>query len=330
MLLHSSPVPNASAPALDVIVIGAGAAGLSAASSLRAGGIELYAVLEAKGTTGGRVQPFAFGDLTLENGANWVSGAGPPAGVWPHRAINPLFRLALALNLSMVRVPGSATNMSNWAVSSAQGKWTDRDRSRRKEANEVARCVSKMSHKAFDDTNMTAAAAAAACGWTLHDEVDNALLWQLFTGETGLPPQRMRADGYLPDPTYETFGPDDFFVKDQHPRGFARLLDAIAAGALDGGTPALDGGRLHLHTTVTRIEHTCDGVRVTAADGRTWHAKHAISTLPLGVLQRRADDLFLPRVPPTQLAALRSISMANCAPHAASIPARTRACCAAL
>ena len=100
--------------------------------------------------------------------------------------------------------------------------------------------------------------------------------------------------GYLPDPTYDDFGADDYFVWDQHPRGFARVLDAVAAGALDGGgggggggalsdggwgarhahgtaslltpclcvlAPSLTTGRLVLGARVERIAYTCDGVR---------------------------------------------------------------------
>ena len=294
---------------LDAIVIGAGAAGLGAAAVLRAAGVERYLILEATGTIGGRVRSFSFGKekLLLENGANWVSGAFEAGG--KHRAVNPLFRLALAMNLSMVRVPGSATNMSNWEVMDEKGHWTDVDRARRDKANAVARCIAT---KSPTISNLSAADAAIACGFPRSpDGIDRSLEWQLFTGETGLPPQHMKAGAYLPDPTYDTFGADDFFVTDQRPHGFALLLDAVAAGALDGGASAIDGGRLVLNSTVTRIEYACDGARVVTADGRSWSTRHVISTLPLGVLQRRADELFTPRVPRKQMGALHAVSMSN-------------------
>ena len=111
---------------LDAIVVGAGAAGIGAAAVLNAGGAS-YVVLEASKRTGGRVKAFTFGEATrpvlLENGANWVSGAGPPPR-WPRKAINPVYKLALALNFSLVRVPGRVVVASHarWAaVSSRDG-----------------------------------------------------------------------------------------------------------------------------------------------------------------------------------------------------------------
>lgn len=310
---------------LDVIVVGAGAAGIGAASTLRAAGLESYVVLEASQSSGGRVRTFRFGDaatpptrqLWLEAGANWVSGAGLGSGArWPHKEVNPLFSLALRLNMSMVQVPGSATNMTNWGAAGTDGKWADEDGARRERANKLKGCVSRIS----GTSRLTAAAAAAACGWNFTDGLDRALLWQLFTGETGAPPDQMLASGYMPDPTYEDFGPDDFFVKDataSNPRGFARVLDAVADGLLDGShKPALGGGRLVLGADVDSVAYTCEGVVVTAADGRSWRARHLISTLPLGVLQRRAaaqppGRLFAPPVPPAQRAAMRQIRMTN-------------------
>ena len=326
---------------LDAIIVGAGAAGVGAAATFQAGGLTAsYIVLEAtvslqapnhcsthcgltafhpsaccdgpsQDRVGGRVKAFSFGEspqIVLENGANWVSGSGPPPH-WPHKAVNPMFKLALALNLSMVRVPGSATNMSNWAASDERGQWSDTDFARRRLANRVQGCVAQKG--AVSGANLSAAAAAALCGWRSKDGLDRALEWQLFTGETGLPPQQMSAMGYLPDPTYDDFGADDFFVYDQHPRGFSRVLDAVSRGALDGGRHALDRSHLVLGARVVRIAYTCDGVEVTASDGRKWRARYLISTLPLGVLQRAAESLFAPPLPHAQAAAMRAIPMTN-------------------
>ena len=295
---------------LDAIVIGAGAAGIGAAATLHAGSISRFVVLEATQRIGGRVAALTLGrsnPVQIENGANWISGAGvPPA--WRHRAVNPLFQLALAVNMPIVRVPGAATNMSNWAVHDEVGNWVDIDHTRRNAANALKDCVARRGSVAT--ANLSVATAAALCGWVARDGVDRSLEWQLFTGETGLPPEQMSAMSYLPDPTYEDFGPDDFFTFEQRPRGLARLLDAIADGALDGGHRALDQ-RLILGATVTRVHYACDHVVVTASDGRAWRARHVISTLPLGVLQRHGERLFAPRMPAAQWQAIRAIPMAN-------------------
>ena len=168
---------------LDAIIIGAGAAGIGAASVLHASGSpSSYVVLEASQHVGGRVKSFSLGGVVLENGANWVSGAGPPPH-WTRRAVNPLYRVAMAVNLSMVRVPGSATNMSNWWISDEKGEWSDLDRTKRDRADRVKTCVAKVG--AVSPRDVTAAAAAAKCGWRSVDGSDRAIEWQLFTGETG-------------------------------------------------------------------------------------------------------------------------------------------------
>jgi hypothetical protein len=79
--------------------------------------------------------------------------------------------------------------------------------------------------------------------------------WQLAT-LTPLPrdlaPQSLRA--FFPDESYAWWGADDWFVTEQHPRGFARLVDAMVADTLPDGDE-----RLVLNAEVTRVE--CAGLR---------------------------------------------------------------------
>lgn len=293
---------------LDVIVIGAGAAGIGAAAVLTAANVTNFVVLEARQHTGGRVHAFEFGSppITLEQGANWISGAPGVGGL-----SNPLWSLALKANLSTHRVPGSATNMSNWAALGADGHLVDGLRpTRRERANALQICVGNLGRRF---ANMTAAEAVGRCGWNSTSGLDRAIIWQVFTGETTQPPEATSASGCLPDPTYETFGADDNFVFDQRPRGFAHLLDMVADGALDGGrAAALSGGRLALNTTVDLIEYSCEGeATVRAVDGRAWRARTVLSTLPLGVLQARGASLFEPPIRAAQRAALAAVAMGN-------------------
>ena len=55
----------------DVIVIGAGVAGLTAASDLTAGGLDVV-VLEARDRIGGRTHTMSLGDAEVDLGAAWV------------------------------------------------------------------------------------------------------------------------------------------------------------------------------------------------------------------------------------------------------------------
>jgi monoamine oxidase len=298
-----------SAPMLDALIIGAGAAGVGAAALLRGGGLSNFAVLEATDRIGGRVQALPFGSgpqIMIENGANWISGA--PRG--DQGQVNPVFKLANDMGLQLVRVPGSATNMSNWDAYDEFGNSADLDGKRRTLANNVTTCISKgVDSGRFSNTS--AVDAASECGWAPNpDGLDSAIEWQLFTGESGLPVNKMRAENYLPDPTYGDFGADDFFFKNQDPLGYSTVIHAVADGALDGGAKALDEGRLVLGAEVDRIELECDYVTVRSKDGRSWRSLHVISTLPLGVLQRR-PEIFTPPMLTGQREALGRISMSN-------------------
>lgn len=105
---------DAAEPPLDVVVVGAGLAGVAAAERLSAFGASRLVVLEAANRTGGRVHATNFGDptikrITIELGANWVHGIGPR---------NPVWTVATALDppLRTHEVKGSTTNLSNYAV----------------------------------------------------------------------------------------------------------------------------------------------------------------------------------------------------------------------
>lgn len=59
-----------------VVVVGAGAAGLSAAHHLVQNGFSNVIVLEATNRIGGRIHTVEFGDGIIELGANWIHGTG--------------------------------------------------------------------------------------------------------------------------------------------------------------------------------------------------------------------------------------------------------------
>ena len=56
----------------DILVMGAGMAGVSAAKRLSEHGINKVVVVEGSDRVGGRVKDVQFGGITVEVGANWV------------------------------------------------------------------------------------------------------------------------------------------------------------------------------------------------------------------------------------------------------------------
>jgi hypothetical protein len=319
---------------VDVIIVGAGWAGLSAADYLvRSKQNVTFTVLEARNETGGRTRAMTFGDASvgryvLERGSNWVCGVGggtggqrvtPPA---PDVRTNPILDLALRAKLDVVLIPGSTQNLSNYAkVFGPRGADADADGALRNRAKAALDCVNATGHKAPGyDYNATLRQALTDCGWDPRTPAEWAVDWVATVDDPGFPASQQAARGWGSSQTYAWWGKDDYFVIDQNPRGYAKLLDVMVEDWLrtDGGPGGGGGGsggdpRLVLGATVTQVAYDCDGVRVTLADGSVHRGRQAIVTFPLGVLQRQArlrgrgasaTGLFQPPLPAAHVEAL--------------------------
>ncbi len=79
----------------NVIVIGAGAAGLGAAREAMSNGLTVK-VLEARGRLGGRIESVYMGQHKVDMGASWIHGIGPGCGEieeWQGKQ-NPIYTIA--------------------------------------------------------------------------------------------------------------------------------------------------------------------------------------------------------------------------------------------
>jgi hypothetical protein len=76
------------------------------------------------------------------------------------------------------------------------------------------------------------------CGWDPQSEQEYAVDWAM-SGEdaNGEPARKESLASFDPDSSYEWWGPDDQFVVDQHPRGFARLIDGMVRDSVPPGDP---------------------------------------------------------------------------------------------
>ena len=57
---------------VDVLILGGGMAGITAANYLHNNGVTNFLLLEAQDYIGGRLKNLSFGGFTLSEGANWV------------------------------------------------------------------------------------------------------------------------------------------------------------------------------------------------------------------------------------------------------------------
>ena len=298
---------------VDVVIVGAGWAGMAAADSLARANVS-FVVLESSNRTGGRSHAITFGDSSVwrgvvERGSNWVSGVAPP-GVQKGGAggvakgmkhvpwENPVYTLAKQVGLSMARIPGSADgNMSGYnAVYTSGGDINGDPGGRiRTRGNAALDCLNSSWARKAPKTEPVRE-GLRHCGWVPHTEEEFAVDWAM-SGEdaNGEPARRESLVSFDPDASYQWWGPDDQFVTDQHPRGFARMVDYMVRDTVPPGDP-----RVMLNSTVTKMAYDCSGVAVSTKDGRMFQAQQVISTLPLGVLQRNHTTMFEPPLPEKQ------------------------------
>ncbi|KAL4424379.1 hypothetical protein ABPG75_001680 [Micractinium tetrahymenae] len=285
--------------AADVIVIGAGVAGLAAASVLSHNLSVL--VLEARDRVGGRIHSVPFGlggSTTAELGAQfiWGSDSGMDAAAsspGPH----PLTAEANRLALQRVMVgPGDGSGAR-----------------RRRFAGDGAQ-LSARAQRAVQRwmADVDALAGGAGANASLAAVLDMPALLARLAGSTDGPALLAGALAAEDGATYgaelsqlsalyydnqTTFpGPDNIVIG-----GFARLPGAYAA-------PLLGSARLRLGTPVASIRHGDSGAVVTTAGGAQLAAQYVICTLPLGVLRSEAVALD-PPLPEQTRAALGGLGL---------------------
>jgi len=286
---------------VDVIIVGAGWAGMAAADSLARANVS-FVVLEADTWTGGRSHAIEFGDpsvgkVVFEEGANWVSGDGGLNAPYPGGAAgvtkdapnaqHPVHKLALQEDLRMAFIPGGADgNMSNYAaIFDPEHHNADPDGALRHRATAAIDCLNSTKAQGAN-----ARTRLESCGWFPKTDTEWAMDWAMTSDSSGEPAEK--TGGLGKDPTYQWWGPNDWFVIDQHPRGFARLIDGMVRDSVPSGDP-----RVIFNAHVAKIEWGCDGVLTSTKDGRTFKGKHVITTVSLGVLKKHHGELFSPPLP---------------------------------
>jgi monoamine oxidase len=253
----------------DVVVVGAGVAGLAAAAALRAAGRRVK-VLEAGGRIGGRAATVDIGGAPVDLGAQWLHAAEDNALIPVLRAGGEAVGLDTPFE-GRVRVFDAAGRpAAGDAYAAAEARW----QAAVEERLDGPDCTLAEAGAAVAGDPWTATvetwegaiiAAADADELSLRDWHDNAL-----SGGNGL---------------------------------VAGGLGAALARCLGGAA-----GEVELGAAVSGIEATAGGVRVRTRDGRALRAGAAIVTVSAGVLASGAIG-FSPALPGGLADALAGLPM---------------------
>lgn len=253
----------------DVIVVGAGVAGLAAASDLVSAGLDVV-VLEARDRIGGRTHTVSLGDADVDLGAAWVHDPSH----------NPLTPYVESLDIPVV--PDGMWGHGMGAFHN--GEWLS--------VAETSTLVAALYN--FDPAEVAGLALRPPS-----DRYSDGISWYV---ETQLAPNAGPAmvDAFLS----RVVGAG---VTGDHPSDIS--LEGMAAyeGEESGHNSVIAGGYrtlvdrlaegvdIQLSEPVVRIDHSKTGVTVTTQD-RTLDARWAVLTAPLGVLKSGGIE-FEPGMP---------------------------------
>ncbi|XP_041368568.1 polyamine oxidase 1-like [Gigantopelta aegis] len=266
---------------VDVIILGAGVAGLTAAKTLSENNVTDFVILEGSDRIGGRIKHGFIGSTTVELGSNYIVGTTG----------NPVWDLASGYNLS-----GVVTNYDNVTVLDAFG--TDVTNTEAAAAWVKWKSAIGVLGKKYSDIrankieDIAVGVGLKLGGWYPDSPVKRAIQWYesvdfSFAQITNLVSlkernkflQRLIIDG----------SNSEFLVSD--PRGYVHVFNEMKNDFL-----VKDDVRLKLNEVVTVVKYDDSKVVVTTSANKTYTANYAIMTFGLGVLQHRLVK-FEPELP---------------------------------
>jgi monoamine oxidase len=271
------PNQNSSISA-DVLVLGAGIAGLAAARTLTDKGLSVI-VLEARDRVGGRMWTDSSLGLPLDLGASWIHGVNG----------NPITKLAKQFEVKTV-----PTDDENGIGFAADGSPLPDDEFTRMEAlfEDIYEEVADMQEDTDEDMSLQQAFDAVIASRNLSEADLRRLNYYAYLGtalEYGADMKDLSLWEWDQD---EEFGGEEVIF----PGGYNQITDGLANG--------LD---IHLGTVVKTVRYGSDGVEVETSVG-SFVADKAVVTFPLGVL-KQASVKFDPPLPESKQSAIQRLGM---------------------
>ncbi|KAI5646435.1 flavin containing amine oxidoreductase domain-containing protein [Phthorimaea operculella] len=283
-----------SAQSYDAIVIGLGAAGVTAAATLARAGKRVLA-LEAQDYIGGRVHTVPFGDGVVELGAEWAHGSNP-SRIYDEAVKHNIPLISQDLGLVMYHSNGvkpdeeyqetvkglldfmfDVTEMAS-DKPEPLGQYTTKKLMEylRSEKPELLK-NKEMINMAIDFINQWMNIYNASNNW---DDVSSQSKYERIEGHQHL---------------------------SWHRHGYKTFFDLLLNK--DVGYPTLD---IKLKTEVFKIDWPQDpnlNVKVTSGNGNVYMAPQVIVTVSLGVLKASHKTMFQPALPNEKIKAIETISM---------------------
>ena len=285
---------------VEVLIFGAGIAGISAARSLEVNGVTDFLVLEASDRVGGRIRE--YDGTNIEVGANWIHGLDPED---PNH--HPIWREWTRCDPDG---PGGSVTPDFTAVYSEDGTQIDIE-------DENAPYLTGLDEfeSAYDAALEKVASGDISIkqglkmeGWEASSTLENFIEWSRVDLELGIAAENLsllflsKATAYT-DFTEKDEEGEDYLVVDD--RGYSFVVKCLAKNFIDS--------KVRLNSTVESIKLADDCVCAQVKDGAMYCAQYGIVTFSTGVLQAaiRGDQNsveFEPPLPLWKQDAINSIS----------------------
>ncbi len=285
----ADPKPVTSSHQYNVIVIGAGSAGLGAAQYLYQHGVKDVLVIEARDRIGGRVWTTHPWGAATELGASWIM----------HADNNPFAKMAKTYGVNTIPTAYHSINLYNKFSS-----FDLYDNNGKKITPEEMKSTLTLIGKFYDDASQN----------KLHFKKNASLqdAFSIFAKQEKLQGKRLQLFNFIAKNMIESEAAADL---NQISLSTVGSLHTVLSGndvLPQGGyirlfSELVKNMSISLNNPVTAISYGTQGVTIVTKKG-VYHSKYAVVTLPLGVLQA-GTVTFSPDLPKEKLASIKRMHM---------------------
>ncbi|XP_063220683.1 spermine oxidase-like [Bacillus rossius redtenbacheri] len=287
----------------QVVIVGAGAAGMAAASRLAERGITDFLILEAEDRIGGRIHSTVFGGHTVDKGGQWVHGERG----------NVVFEMAAPLGLLR---DCSVPLASGGIVADGSGRRVDPDEARlflgilQAIDSEQEQAMRMFPGSILDFYLQEYKRRLRAEGVDYESSRLAEPFFQLFCR------LQESVDGCDSWTQQSSRGSREYWTCEGNlmlgwkSGGYHSVIDLLTKRFPDASAELPVRSKVCLNKEVTSVQWEGQHQVVTScADGSVYLSDHVLVTVSLGVLKDKCQTLFQPRLPAYKLTAIQGLGI---------------------
>ncbi|KAJ8686785.1 hypothetical protein QAD02_022579 [Eretmocerus hayati] len=286
----------------QIIIIGAGAAGIAAASRLLEKGIHNVLILEAKDRIGGRIFTQKFGDNIVELGAQWCHG----------EQNNVVYNLAAPHNL--LESSFNINDPTKHIFVNAAGEVASRE-----ESVEILRIYHKILDDAGDTNHKPGTSLGEYFTHKFYEEIKGHPLITSQKAEQILNWMHKYQNSIECSDTWFDVSATklkDYWSCEGDPvlnwktNGYCKVFDLLTKNYPGSRARLPVYEKILLNMEISSIEYTSkDYVEVSTSNGSKFKATSVIFTPSLGVLKEQHMNLFKPTLSSSKIKAIKGLSI---------------------